>query len=376
MKPRIYLDNNGSTAVDPKVIEAVVKALHTATGNPSSIHSFGQETRNSLIKARHTCASFLNVKPQEIVFNSGATEGLNMVIRGVLLKKPKSHIITSDAEHAAVYATLKEFASLGYEVSFMPAGLCGAVSPEAVREAIRPNTSLIALMAVNNETGVKTDIAAIAAIAKSEDIPFLVDAVALLGKESFSIPDGVSAACFSGHKIHAPKGVGFTFLRSGLKLMPSISGGEQEFGRRGGTENVPGVVGLARAVALLTEALPEASERMRMLRDLLENTLLEKIPNVLVNGEGPRVVNTSNLAFVGVEGESLITQLDMQGVAVSHGSACASGALEPSRVLLNMGLLPSIARASVRFSLSRFTTEAEIREGCEIIVKVVSKMLR
>ena len=244
MRKRIYLDNNASTAADPRVADAWIASLSLA-GNPSSLHSFGQEARGQLTKARQTIASYLSVKPAEIIFTSGGTEALNMVIRGA---HRSGHIISSVAEHAAVYTTLQQFPS----VTYLPTGLQGAVSPAAVQSAIQPDTRLIVLMAVNNETGVKTDIAAIAAIAESAGIPFIVDGVALLGKEPFFIPKGVSAMCFSGHKLHAPKGIGFAFVRNTLKLQPFITGGEQEFGRRGGTENLSGIIALAERSACST----------------------------------------------------------------------------------------------------------------------------
>ena len=260
---------------------------------------------------RNFIASYLSVKPAELIFTSSGTEALNMLLRGV---KP-GHILTSVAEHAAVYTTLKQRDN----VTFLPTGLQGAVSPDAVKAAIQPDTRLIVLMAVNNETGVKTDIEAIAAIAESAGIPFIVDGVALLGKEPFSIPKGVSAMCFSGHKLHAPKGIGFAFVRSTLKLSPFIIGGEQEFGRRGGTENLPGIVALAEAVRLLQEELPTASLRMETLRNLLEQNLLTHLPDSVIHGAAsPRVVNTLNIAFPGIDGESLLTALDLEGLAVSH----------------------------------------------------------
>ena len=229
-------------------------------------------------------------------------------------------------------------------------------------------------MGVNNETGVKTDIQAIAAIAYEAGIPFLVDGVALLGKELFSIPLGVSAMCFSGHKLHAPQGTGFAFIRSNFKLHPLLTGGEQEFGHRGGTENVLGILSLAKAIEFLQAELPEASRRMLELRDKFENILLQELKNVSINGEGPRVVNTSNLAFSGVDGESLLINLDREGIAASHGSACSSGGLEPSRALLNMGLPLELVRSSIRFSLSRFTTESEILESCRLIIQIIRKL--
>lgn len=375
MKPKIYLDNNATTALDPRVLEAVVLDLKTYYGNPSSVHGFGQASRNRLIKSRHLIAQAFQVKPSEVIFTSGATEALNMVLKGICGgSNSGAHIVTSSVEHAAVYGTCKSLEEQGAQVSYLEPGLWGAVTAEAVRQAIRPHTRLIALMAVNNETGVKTDVEAIASIAEEKQIPFLVDAVAWLGKEAFIIPRGVSAICFSGHKIHAPKGIGVAIIRSHVKLQPLIIGGEQEFGRRGGTENMSGIIGFAEAIRLMQEELIPAIERMELLRDKLEQRLLSELPNVVVNGQGPRIGNTSNLSFLGIEGEALLTALDMEGIAVSHGSACASGALEPSRILLNMGIPMEQARTAIRFSLSRFTTEEEIHRCAEVVVRSVNRL--
>lgn len=371
MKSRIYLDNNASTFVDPFVVEAVTQALKLSYGNPSSIHKEGQEARQALIAARQTIANALQVKPKEIVFTSGGTESLNTILRGIFQSDPHAHFISSQAEHASVYRTLHVLQEQGADVTFLPAGLWGAVKPEDVKAALKPSTKLISLMAVNNETGVKTDIESIATVAKEAGVSFLVDGVALLGKESFSIPDGVTMMCFSGHKLHGPKGVGFIVWRKQQGCSPLMTGGHQEFGLRAGTENLAGIAGLAAAVALLKDTLPQATDRMRLLRDRLEAGLLSRIPSAIVNGEGPRVVNTTNISFGNVEGEVLLMNLDSKGIAVSHGSACSSGALEPSRILLNMGIPLERARSAVRFSLSRFTTEEEIDYCISAVAELV-----
>ncbi len=371
---QIYLDNNATTQIDVRVREAMESELREFYGNPSSVHSFGQACRKRLTQARHSIASFLQVKANELVFTSGGTESLNMVIRGLVEAAAPCHVISSSVEHSAVYSTLKLLEESGAKVDFIPPGLSGAVTPAAVKAALRPNTRLISLMAVNNETGVKTDIEGIAEIAKEAKVPFLVDGVALLGKELFTIPSGVSAMCFSGHKFHAPKGIGLAFIRNSLKLRPLITGGDQEYGRRGGTENIPGIIAMAKAIELLSTELPQAEERMEMLRDRLESELMQRLDGVSINGKGPRVVNTSNLSFEGVEGETLLTTLDLEGIAVSHGSACSSGALEPSRILLNMGIDPKIAQSSIRFSLSRFTTLEEINSCIDVVVRLIIKM--
>ena len=374
MKRNIYLDNNATTPVDPQVIQAIHEALNNDFGNPSSIHSFGQESRQQLLAARDRVANYLKVKPTEICFVSSGTEAMNMLIRGVIATQPDAHIISSNVEHSAVYQTLQSLEKQGYKVSYLPTGLAGAVDPDQVQQAIQKDTKLITLMAVNNETGVKTDLEKIAAIAEAHQIPFIVDGVALLGKTLFSIPDGLSAMGFSGHKIHGPKGIGFAFIRSRLKLTPFITGGDQEYGRRGGTENMPGILGLAKAIECLEASLPEASLHMKQLRDLFETLLLKNLSGVVINGQGIRIENTSNLAFEGVDGESLLRLLNQEGVAASHGSACSSGALEPSRVLINMGIPLKVVRSSIRFSMSRMNTREEIESAAAIITNCVNKL--
>ncbi|MBA3816951.1 MAG: cysteine desulfurase [Parachlamydiaceae bacterium] len=374
MSKRIYLDNNAGTFIDPRVADEIVAILKEPLGNPSSTHSFGQKARNQLSKARNTIASFLGTKASEIVFTSGGTEGMNFLIRGILAQQHSGHVITSSVEHSCVNGTLKSMEASGFTVSFLPPGLYGAITAEAVHAALRPDTSLICLMAVNNETGVKTDLEAIAAIADEKKIPMIVDGVAMMGKEIFSIPKGISAMSFSGHKFHAPQGIGFSFIRSGLKLSPLLTGGGHEFGKRAGTENILGILSLAKAVELLKEELPMSSKHMLDLRERFEGILHNALANVSINGQGPRVCNVSNIAFSGVDGESLLLALDAAGVAASHGSACSSGALEPSRILLNMGIPQALVRSSLRFSFSHFTTEQEIDEACTIIIKLVNHL--
>jgi cysteine desulfurase len=365
---RIYLDNNATTFVASSVIDAVVHVHQNYPGNPSSPHQFGRDSKKLLLKSRETIASFLKVRPKEIIFNSGATEGANLILRGIL-SLTKGHVLTSDVEHACVHSTLKALTDEGtVNTTFLPAGLKGFVSKEQILEAIRPDTKLIALMAVNNETGVKTPIEEIAQIAEEKKILFFVDGVALFGKELFTIPSGVSAMIFSGHKFHAPKGCGFMYLKSTLKLLPQITGGEQEYNRRGGTENLADIAAMAEATRLLNDELPLVSKNMLELRQHLEESLKKEFKDlIIINGEGERICNTVNIAFRGMDGETLLAALDMQGIAASHGSACASGALEPSRILLNMGLSLEEARSSIRFSLSRFTTKEEIDRTLDVL---------
>jgi cysteine desulfurase len=371
---RIYLDNNATTFVDPSVVDIINHTLLNFPGNPSSPHQFGRESRSLLIKSREKIASFLKVRPKEILFTSSGTEGANMIIRGIMGIKP-GHIISSNLEHSCVYGTITSLLDQGCEAAFLSSGMYGAASPEEVAKAIRPDTKLIALMAVNNETGVKTDIASIAQIAEQAKIPLFIDGVALFGKELFHIPSGVSAMAFSGHKFHAPKGCGFVFVKANLKLVPLLTGGEQEYNRRGGTENLTDIAAMAEAVRLLEEQLPAATEKMLNLRNRFEAGLKKELGEMIsINGEGERICNTVNIAFLGIDGESLLTFLDMEGIAASHGSACASGALEPSRILLNMGCSMERAASSMRFSISRFTTPEEIDVSVEAIVRIIKKM--
>ncbi|MCE2983851.1 MAG: cysteine desulfurase [Parachlamydia sp.] len=371
---RIYLDANAGTAIDPRILEELLKELENEEGNPSSIHFHGRQLHGKLEESRRLIAQFFSVRPNEIIFTSGGTEGAFLLLNGAVSQFPSGHIISSSAEHSCVYETLKQFEKKGFRLSLLPPGSYGAPQAEDVRKAICPDTRLITLMAANNETGVKTDIAAIADIALEHRIPFVVDGVALLGKEAFAIPNGASALFFSGHKFHAPKGIGFCICRQTFKIQPLFRGGNQEYHRRAGTENLPGIVSLAKAIAILDSEQAEITQQLRQRRDLLEKTLQDNLSGVHVNGEGPRIVNTSNLSFEGVDGEALLLNLDLEGISASHGSACSSGALEPSRVILNMGISKELARSAIRFSVGRNTTEQEIIDAADCIVKIVNRL--
>ena len=372
--PAIYLDNNATTPLAQESLEALIKEHTEPVGNPSSIHCFGQAAKKRLEDYRDIIASYLAVPSDQIIFTSGGTESMNLLTHGMLENKLNTHVITSDVEHSCIYKDLTMLQKRGTHVSFLQAGLHGSIQPDQIKKAILPSTRMIILSAVNSETGVKTDIDAIAQIAKKNDIAFIVDAVALLGKETFSIPRGVSAMGFSGHKLHAPKGIGCVFVRPELDLYPFITGGNQEFNRRSGTQNLSGIAAMAAAVECLYEHLPSATEKMTELRNRLEAYLIEQAAPVIINGFGKRICNTSNLCFPGIQGEDLIIALDMKGVAVSHGSACSSGALEPSRILLNMGISHPFARSSIRISLSRMTTEEEIKSASSLIAKTIKDL--
>ncbi len=363
----IYLDNNATTLLDPEVFEAMRPFLTALTGNPSSVHHYGQKAKGALTEAIRTCARYFNVRPDELIFTSGATEALNWLIQSI----PKgSHIITSTLEHAAVLEPLKRS---GCQVSYLdPQPGQGAIYVTQIEQALEEKTRLIVLTAVNNETGIRTDVEAIARVASSRAIPFLLDGVAWLGKESLILPEGVSAACFSGHKIHGPLGIGLAIVRKGHKATPLIVGGGQQRGFRAGTENLPAIVGFAKAVERLSEEGERWCAQMTHLRNRLESGLEAALPGIIIHGkEQPRVCNTSQIAFPGIDGETLLFTLDLAGLAASHGSACSSGTLETSRVLLSMGIAPALARSSLRFSLSRYTTQEEIDLAISLIKKSV-----
>ncbi|MBF8262600.1 MAG: iscS-B [Parachlamydiales bacterium] len=371
---RLYLDNNATTALDPRVFKAMIAEFSGPPANPSSIHYFGQQAKSLLNTARRSIASFFGAKPEELIFTSGGTEGINMLIRGSFGGRSKGHLITTSIEHASVYKTVQSLENSGVSVTYLPVDAWGAPLPEQLEAAILPHTSAIVLSAANGETGVKLDIEKIASIAHQREIPLILDAVAYIGKEPLPMPPGVSAIAFSGHKFHAPKGIGGVIARSSLKLTPLLTGGGQEYQRRAGTENLAGILGLAEAIQILKEKQTDITHHLQDLRNHLEISLIREFPDITINGAGPRIANTSNLAFPGIDGETLLIHLDMAGVAVSHGSACSSGALEPSRVLLQMGMSRSIARSSLRFSVSRMNTREEIDACIERLTEVVRKI--
>jgi len=376
MNQKIYLDNNATTSIDKKVLDQIINL--TSPLNPSSTHFYGKKAKELLEDAREIIASYLKVKNNNLVFTSGGTESSNLGIRSLLESrskiKEKGHIIASDIDHSCVYNTLKHLEKEGFEISYIKVGKYGAIKPDQIISQIKKNTKLIATSFVNSETGVKADIDKIAKIAEEKDIFLFVDAVAILGKEEFVIPKGVTSMGFSSHKLHGPQGVGLCYFKEGTKISPLFFGGPQELERRPGTQNLRGIVGFAKAVELLKKYLPKASENMKKLRDHFESTLKSELKDVFINGEGPRVCNTSNICFKGVDAESLLILLDREGVLASHGSACASGSMELSRVLLNMGIDPKDVRSSLRFSICRNTTLEEINIALKIIISVVEKL--
>jgi len=335
--------------------------------NPSSVHHFGARAKKLLQTARRTVANFFQARPEEIIFTSGGTESINLMLRGL----PKGHIITTDLEHSAVYKTLQALES---PVTYLSPKLLGAPTPQLIASAIRPETKAIILSAANNETGAKIDIPAIAALAKQHNIPLLLDAVSYIGKEPFPMHPGITAIALSGHKFHAPKGIGALYLRSSLNLTSTLTGGNQEYMHRAGTENLAGAIGLAEAIQILTESQAAITAHLHALQTHFETELFEALPNLTLNATGPRLPNTTNISITGCDGESLLLQLDLAGIATSLGSACSSGALEPSRILMNMGLDRKAARSSIRFSFSRQTTKAEIDTALSKIIPLVQRL--
>ncbi len=370
MISRIYLDNNATTALDPEVIRVMSEDLSSPPANPSSSHAFGREAKKKLQDARQAVAKYLGVKPSEIIFTSGGTESMNFLIKGLIDPSKKNHIISSNVEHPCVEGSLKELEKQGCAVTYLPVGNGGLLCRDTVESAVRSDTGLLVFTAVNSETGVKQDLEMLSHLALQYNIPLVIDGVALLGKESFSIPKGVTGMGFSAHKIHGPKGTGFVFLRSPGKIRPLLAGGGQENNLRSGTENITGILGLAKAVSLLSDYLPEAGIKMQELRDLFEAELASALPFIHINGSSPRICNVSNIAFTVTDAETLLIGLDMEGIAASHGSACSSGSLQPSRVLTRMGFPSERIKSSIRFSLSRNTTEEEIKKAILSLIRL------
>jgi cysteine desulfurase len=379
MKTRIYLDNSATTRVDDQVLAGMIPAMQANFGNASSIHTFGQEARAAVEEARASVAALLGAATNEIVFTSGGTESDNAALWGVFRSgyRPGNHIITSRIEHPAVLLTCKALEATGAEVTYIPVDSSGRIDPQDVRSAIRETTILISVMHANNETGVIQPIEEVSAIGRERGIVMHTDAVQSVGKIPVNVADlGVELLSLSGHKFHAPKGIGVLYMRKGTKLTPFLTGGSHERKRRAGTENVPGIIGLSIAARLASERLPEMAARVAELRDQLESQIRARIPGVSVNGKAPRLPNITNLSFAGIEGEAALIALDLEGVAISTGSACSSGSLEPSHVLAAMGLRPEVVQGSLRFSLCYHTTAEEIGRTVEIAVSIVERLRR
>jgi len=372
---RIYLDNNATTPVLPEVFEAMRPYFGDQFGNASSIHHHGQQTRAAVEDARESVAALLGCRSSEIVFTSGGTEADNLAIAGLV--SAGDHVITSSIEHHAVLLACKHLEEIGAEVTVLPVDSCSLVDPADVRRALRPNTKLISVMMANNETGVLQPVEEIGRIAAEAGVCFHTDAVQAAAKVAMDVKRiGCHVLSISGHKIHAPQGVGALYVRKGTRLQPLFYGGRHERSRRAGTENVPGIVGLGKAAQLAKEALDRGDDRqMAAMRDRLQQGILAQVEEAGVNGDGaPRVPNTANIHFDYIDGEALVIALDLKGVAVSTGAACSSGAIEPSHVLLAMGLRPDQARASIRFSLGKQTVAEDIDIALALVPETVARL--
>jgi cysteine desulfurase len=373
--PRIYLDNNATTPVLPEVLEAMRPYFGERFGNASSIHRHGQETRAAVEHARDSVAALLGCRPAEIVFTSGGTEADNLAIAG--LTQAGDHVITSAIEHHAVLHAGAHLQESGCEATYLPVDGRGLIDPDDVRRALRPNTKLISVMLANNETGVIQPVEEIGEIAAEAEVHFHTDAVQAAGKVPLDVKRiGCHALSISGHKMHAPQGVGALYVRKGTRLRPLFYGGRHERSRRAGTENVPGIVALGKAAELAMQGFERGDDRtISALRDRLQQGILAQVEEAAVNGDGaPRVPNTTNIYFDHIDGEAMVIALDLNGLAVSTGAACSSGAIEPSHVLIAMGLPADRARASIRISLGKQNTVEETDIALALVPETVARL--
>jgi len=375
---RIYLDNAATTPVRREVMEAMIPYFTDKYGNPSSIHSFGREVRRDIDLARERVAAAIGASPEETVFTAGGSEADNMAIKGAALAAlgKKKHVITSAIEHHAVLETADSLKRLGFEVTVVGVDEDGLIDPEDVRRAIRPDTFLVSIMHANNEIGTIQPIEAVAAIAHEAGALFHTDAVQSVTHIPVDVHSmGIDMLSLSGHKFYAPKGVGALYIRRGLRISPLVHGGAQERKRRAGTENVAGIVGLGVAIELASAEMDATAAHERELRDMLISGLEQRIPYVKLNGHrAQRLPNNVNMSFFYVEGESLLLNLDMVGIAASSGSACTSGSLEPSHVLMALGMSHEVAHGSVRMTLGRYTTRADIDRVLDVMPGIVAKL--
>ncbi len=375
---KVYFDHNATTPVHPEVAEAVAPFLGERFGNPSSIHYAGRDVRKAVEDAREEIAAFYGCRPLEIVFTSSGTESDNLALKGVAYLEGNrgKHIVTSQVEHPAVMNTCRFLESRGFRVTYVPVTRQGIVEPESVRKAIGPDTVLVSIMAANNETGCVMPIAEIGKIARNAGVLMHTDAVQATGKiplDWATLP--VDLLTFSGHKINGLKGAGGLIVRKGVEIAPVIQGGHQERGLRGGTENVIGIVAMGKAFSLLSRNMDAEVAEVRRLRDSLECALFDRIPDLVLNGHPTlRMPNTVNISFRFVEGEALLLNLDMMGIACSSGSACTSGSLEASPVLLAMGADPTDSQGALRFSLGYGNTDEDVSCAVDAIEKVVNKL--
>lgn len=376
----LYFDNNATTALDPAVVEAMLPFLTESYGNPSSAYRFGSRVGRALEGAREQVAALLGCEAREIIFTSCGTEGSNTALASALAADPdRRHVVTTAVEHSAVKNQCERLARQGYEITWLPVDGQGRLDLGAVADAIREDTAVVSVMWANNETGNLYPVAEIAALARARGAFFHTDAVQAVGKiplDLRALPD-IGTLALAGHKLHAPKGVGALYVHRRIRFTPYLIGGSQEGGRRGGTENVPGIVALGKAAELALAALADEHTRVRALRDTFERGVRAALPGVEINGDpapAGRLPNTTNLFFPGLESEALLVLLDKAGLCASAGSACTTGSVHPSHVLLALGHGTARARASLRFSFSRFNTESEIARGVEIVVGAAHKL--
>jgi len=373
-KDVIYLDNNATTRVAPEVFEAMVPFLTEYYGNPSSAYSFGKRVEGHMKEAREKVAALLGCTPKEIIFTSCGTESDNMAIWSALQTSGKKHIVTTQVEHSAIMSQTDVLERMGFGVTRLPVQADGTLSVADVESAIREDTGVVSIMWANNETGVLFPVEEIATMCKRKGVLFHTDAVQTPGKIDLRgvAKSDIDFLSLSGHKLHAPKGVGVLYVKRRTKVVPYVIGGGQERGKRGGTENVASIIGFGRAAELALETLEDEQTRVRGMRDYFEAELLKKLPNIYINGKrDQRLPNTSNIAFDFVEAEAILLKLDLQGICSSSGSACTTGSLDPSHVLSAMGLTPARARSCVRFSFSHYNTQAEIDYALSIIPPMI-----
>jgi cysteine desulfurase len=386
MKRRVYLDHSATTPIDPRVVEAMLPYLTEKFGNPSSVHLFGQEARAAVDRARQLVAELIGAQPQELIFVSSGTEANNLAIRGIAERAASygRHIITSAIEHPSVRGVCQALEQRGWEVTRLPVGEDGLVRVEDVRAAIRPDTVLITIMLANNEIGTIQPIAEISHLVREErqrghrHLWFHTDAVQAAGRMAINVAElGCDLLSLSGHKLYAPKGIGALYVRRGVQLAPQMLGGHQERDRRAGTEAVPLIVAFGKAAELARQELDARIERMRALRDRFERGVAECVTDVVFNGHRERrLPHLSNISFRYIEGEGLLINLDLQGIAVSTGSACSSGTLEPSPVIRALGRDEELARGAVRFSLGKDTSEEDIDYVLEVLPQAVESLRR
>lgn len=373
----IYVDNNATTQVAPEVLQEMLPYFTETYGNPSSIHSFGRNVSCKLKEARAKLAAFLRAAPEEIVFTSCGTESDNTAIKAAILSSPdKKHIITTRVEHPAIKNLYEYLSNKGYRVTFVPVDGKGNLDIDFLYKNLSEDTAVVSIMWANNETGVIFPIEKIVAVIKERGIIFHTDAVQAVGKIPVDVSKvSVDMLSISGHKIHAPKGIGALYIRKGTRFFPFLIGGDQEKGRRGGTENVASIIGLGRAGELAADNLEVESGRVKLLRDKLENGILKRVPNSMVNGDiENRLPNTTNISFEFVEGRAILLMMDEFGICASSGSACTSVSLEPSHVLRAMGVPSTAAHGSIRFSLSKYNTEEEIDYIIEKLPPIIARL--